>query len=106
MSATSSARLSSDLGEHAKIAVFSVAQGEDKPVKCPHMFGAASLVILNKIDLLPHLDFDVDRALANVRAVNPGAAVLPVSARTGEGAAGCYEWLWRQIVEARETAFG
>ena len=95
-----------DLGEHAKIAVFSVAEGEDKPVKYPHMFGAASLVIPNKIDLLPHLDFDVDRALANIRAVNSSAAVSPVSARAGEGTAGWYEWLWRQMVEARETAFG
>jgi len=60
-----------DLGERAKVVVFSVTEGEDKPLKYPHMFAAAEIMILNKIDLLPHVDFDVDAAIANARAVNP-----------------------------------
>ena len=94
-----------DLGEHAKVAVFSVTEGEDKPVKYPHMFRAASLVLLNKIDLLPHVEFDMGRALASLRAVNPAAAALPVSARTGEGMAQWYAWLRGQAEAAREAAF-
>jgi hydrogenase nickel incorporation protein HypB len=94
-----------DLGEHAKVAIFSVTEGEDKPLKYPHMFRAADLVILNKIDLLPHLDFDFERAVANARAVNPGVALLHVSARTGEGLDTWYEWLRREAAAAREAAF-
>ncbi len=82
-----------DLGEHAKVVIYSVTEGEDKPLKYPHMFAAASLVLLNKVDLLPHLDFDMDKARANAREVNPAALVLPVSARTGTGLAAWYDWL-------------
>lgn len=92
-----------DLGEHAKIVIFSVTEGEDKPVKYPHMFRAANLVILNKVDLLPHLDFDMARAVANLRAVNPAIDALPVSARSGEGMP---EWCaWLRHAVTRETAF-
>jgi hydrogenase nickel incorporation protein HypB len=94
-----------DLGERAKVAIFSVTEGEDKPLKYPHMFRAADLVLLNKIDLLPHLDFDADRAVANARAVNPEASLLRVSARTGEGLGAWYEWLRHQAIAAREGAF-
>jgi hydrogenase nickel incorporation protein HypB len=94
-----------DLGERAKVAVFSVTEGEDKPLKYPHMFRAADLVILNKIDLLPHLDFDVARAVANLRAINPEAPLLRLSARTGEGLDTWYEWLRREVAAAREAAF-
>ncbi|HKS89945.1 MAG TPA: hydrogenase nickel incorporation protein HypB [Stellaceae bacterium] len=94
-----------DLGEAAKIVIFSVTEGEDKPVKYPHMFRAAGLVILNKIDLLPHLDFDRERALANLRRANPAAEVLAVSARSGEGLGAWCDWLRRRLAAAREAAF-
>ena len=94
-----------DLGERAKVVVFSVTDGEDKPLKYPHMFRAASLVILNKIDLLPHLDFSLADAIANVRQVNPDAAILQVSSRTGEGIADWYDWLRVQLTAARQAAF-
>jgi hydrogenase nickel incorporation protein HypB len=94
-----------DLGERARIVLFSTTEGEDKPVKYPHMFRAADLVLLNKIDLLPHLEFDMDRAIGSLRAVNPAALVLPLSARTGQGMAAWYDWLRRQLQTAREAAF-
>jgi hydrogenase nickel incorporation protein HypB len=82
-----------DLGERRRVVVFSVTEGEDKPLKYPHMFRAADLVLLNKIDLLPYLDFDRDRAVYNVHALNADATVLDVSARSGEGMASWYAWL-------------
>ena len=94
-----------DLGERAKVVVFSVTEGEDKPLKYPHMFAAAEIMILNKIDLLPHVDFDVDAAIANARAVNPDITVLPVSTRSGEGLDAWYAWLRRELVAARAAAF-
>jgi hydrogenase nickel incorporation protein HypB len=81
------------VGEDARIMVCSVAEGEDKPLKYPLMFRACELVLINKIDLLPHLDADVDRLLANLDAVNPGVARMLVSARTGEGVEAFREWL-------------
>ncbi len=83
----------------------SVAEGEDKPLKYPHMFRAAEIMILNKIDLLPYIDFDVAHAIANARKVNPDIFVLQVSARSGEGLATCYDWLRREIGKTREAAF-
>jgi hydrogenase nickel incorporation protein HypB len=94
-----------DLGERAKVVIFSVTDGEDKPLKYPHMFRAASLVILSKIDLLPHLDFSLAEAIANVRQVNPEAAILQLSSRTGEGAAGWQDWLCAQLMAVRQSAF-
>lgn len=94
-----------DLGERAKVVILSVTEGEDKPLKYPHMFRAAEIVILNKIDLLPHVDFDVDAAIANAREVNPDIAVLRVSARSGEGLGAWYDWLRREATEARKAAF-
>ena len=94
-----------DLGERAKVVIFSVTEGEDKPVKYPHMFRAASLVIINKMDLLPHLDFDLATAAANFRKVNPTAPMLQLSARTGQGISDWYVWLRRQSAEAREAIF-
>jgi hydrogenase nickel incorporation protein HypB len=73
--------------------VLSVAEGDDKPLKYPHMFRAADLVLINKIDLLAHVDFDVERAIGNARAVNPGVQALRVSARSGEGLDAWYRWL-------------
>ena len=82
-----------DVGEHAKAMVYSVTEGEDKPLKYPVMFRSVDVVLLNKIDLVPHLDADVGTYVARVREVNPTATVLPVSARTGEGMNARFEWL-------------
>jgi hydrogenase nickel incorporation protein HypB len=83
------------VGEHHRVMVSSVAEGEDKPLKYPLMFRACELVIVNKIDLLPHLDFDLDRYLHNLAAVHPGMERLLVSAKTGEGVDAWREWLVR-----------
>ncbi|MGP3590820.1 hydrogenase nickel incorporation protein HypB [Vagococcus sp. WN89Y] len=85
-----------DLGERHKVAVLSVTEGEDKPLKYPHMFAAASLMLLNKVDLLPYLDFDVERCLAYARQVNPGIEILLVSATRGEGMDAWLAWLEAQ----------
>ncbi|MFM9860669.1 hydrogenase nickel incorporation protein HypB [Pseudoxanthobacter sp. M-2] len=82
-----------DLGEHAKVVVLSVTEGDDKPLKYPHMFRAAALMVISKTDLLPHVDFDVARCEAAARAVNPHIRSLRLSARTGDGMAGWYAWL-------------
>jgi hydrogenase nickel incorporation protein HypB len=81
------------VGEHHRVMVASVTEGEDKPLKYPLMFRACELVVVNKIDLLPHLAFDLDRFLYNVDAVHPGVRRLLVSARTGEGIDDWCEWL-------------
>src|SRR4051795_10440604 len=92
------------VGEDARVMVSSVAEGEDKPLKYPLMFRACELVVLNKIDLLPHVDFDVEKFLARVQDVHPGAATMLVSARTGEGVEAFRDWLAalpaRRMVEA------
>jgi hydrogenase nickel incorporation protein HypB len=82
-----------DLGEAHKVAILSVTEGEDKPVKYPDMFHAADLVLLNKIDLLPYLQFDVDQCIEYAHRVNPGIKVLQVSATTGEGMDTWYRWI-------------
>jgi len=94
-----------DLGERAKVVILSVTEGEDKPLKYPHMFRAAEIMILNKTDLLPHVDFSVPQAIANAREVNPGIMVLQVSARSGEGMAEWYGWLRHEIGKAGAAAF-
>lgn len=82
-----------DLGEAHKVAILSVTEGEDKPLKYPDMFAASDIVLLNKVDLLPHLDFDIDEAEANIRRVNPKARIMRVSARSGEGMDSWMRWL-------------
>ena len=82
-----------DLGEAHKIVVLSVTEGEDKPLKYPDIFAAADLMVLNKSDLLPHLDFNVDECMSNARRVNPGIHILTVSARTGEGLSALCAWI-------------
>lgn len=82
-----------DLGEAHKVVIASVTEGEDKPLKYPNMFAAATLMLVSKTDLLPHLDFDVDALIRNARAVNPSIAVLKVSARTGDGLDRLVDWL-------------
>ena len=85
-----------DLGERAKVVIVSVTEGTDKPLKYPHMFAAAGLVLINKIDLLPYVDFDLDTCTRYVRAINSGVEVFPVSATTGAGLADWYDWLSEQ----------
>ena len=82
-----------DLGERAKVVIFSVTEGEDKPLKYPHMFAAAEVMILSKTDLLPHVRFDVERAVANARQVNPQIQIFPLSAYSGDGLSAWYAWL-------------
>ena len=82
-----------DLGEHSKVVVISVTEGADKPLKYPHMFAAAGLVIINKIDLLPYVEFDLETCAGYVRSLNRDANILPMSATTGEGCPGWYEWI-------------
>jgi hydrogenase nickel incorporation protein HypB len=86
-----------DLGEAHKVVVLSVTEGEDKPLKYPDMFYAARLMILNKIDLLPHVDFDVQRCIAFARRVNPGIEVIELSARSGEGMQEWLQWIARGV---------
>jgi hydrogenase nickel incorporation protein HypB len=82
-----------DLGEQEKVLILSVTEGEDKPVKYPHMFRASTLLLLSKIDLLPHLNFDLARCVEYARRVNPAIEILQVSAQTGEGMDAWYAWL-------------
>ena len=88
-----------DLGEHHKVAILSVTEGEDKPLKYPDMFAAADVMLLNKCDLLPYLEFDADLAEANARRVNPNLTIFRVSATRGAGMDAWLEW-----IEARLTA--
>ncbi|MEM1160388.1 MAG: hydrogenase nickel incorporation protein HypB [Pseudomonadota bacterium] len=82
-----------DLGERMKIAVISTTEGEDKPLKYPHMFRACELVLINKMDLAPHVDFDEARCRANIAEVNPDAKILSLSAKSGEGFDAWTTWL-------------
>lgn len=82
-----------DLGEHRRILILSVTEGEDKPLKYPQIFRSADLMILTKSDLLPYLDFDVERCLAWARQINPQLQMLTLSAKTGEGMAAWISWL-------------
>jgi hydrogenase nickel incorporation protein HypB len=92
------------VGEDVRVMVHSITEGEEKPLKYPLMFRACELVLVNKVDLLPHLDYDVDRFLRNLEAVHPGVEHLLVSARTGEGVGAWRDWLTgvarREAVEA------
>lgn len=82
-----------DLGEAHKVAILSVTEGEDKPIKYPDMFHAADIMLLNKTDLLPYLDFDVDKCIEYARRVNPDIQVIQLSARSGEGMSQWLDWL-------------
>ncbi|AGH82392.1 hydrogenase accessory protein HypB, putative [Psychromonas sp. CNPT3] len=82
-----------DLGEKYKVAILSVTEGEDKPLKYPNMFAASQLMIINKIDLLPYVTFDVDICIANAKKVNPYIKVITLSATTGEGMQEWLDWL-------------
>jgi hydrogenase nickel incorporation protein HypB len=82
-----------DLGERAKVVVVSVTEGDDKPLKYPHMFRVADLVVVNKTDLLPYVDFDLDRLREQAAGLSPGVEVLPLSVRTGENIEAWYAFL-------------
>jgi hydrogenase nickel incorporation protein HypB len=82
-----------DLGEARRVVIISVTEGDDKVRKYPHMFSAAHLIVINKTDLLPYVDFDVDRLTIDARALHPGVEVLTLSARTGQSVDGWYAWL-------------
>jgi hydrogenase nickel incorporation protein HypB len=86
-----------DLGEAAKIVIMSVTEGDDKPLKYPHMFRAADLMIVNKVDLAPHVPFDIDACIANARRIKPGLESLQVSALRGDGLDAWYDWLTAKV---------
>ena len=88
-----------DLGEAAKVAILSVTEGEDKPLKYPDMFAAATLMLLNKVDLLPHLSFDVTRCIDAARRVNPAIEIIQLSATTGEGMDRWLQWLEQGLID-------
>ncbi|MBI5512015.1 MAG: hydrogenase nickel incorporation protein HypB [Deltaproteobacteria bacterium] len=90
-----------DLGEHDKVMVLSVTEGHDKPSKYPLMFHVARAMLVNKIDLLPYTDFDLDKAAKDARAYNIDLTVLPVSATTGAGMPAWYEWLEGRIAKVK-----
>ncbi|WP_068272940.1 hydrogenase nickel incorporation protein HypB [Aldersonia kunmingensis] len=85
-----------DLGERAKVVVISVTEGSDKPLKYPHMFAAAGLVIVNKIDLMPYINFDMEMFQKYASSVNPSVPILPMSVTSGEGVKRWYDWLSAQ----------
>lgn len=84
------------VGEHTKAMVYAVTEGEDKPLKYPVMFRAVDVVVINKVDLLPHLDFDLELFMTNLRAINPHAATIRTSGRTGDGIPQWCSWLLGQ----------
>jgi hydrogenase nickel incorporation protein HypB len=93
-----------DVGEHARAMIYAITEGEEKPLKYPVMFRSAELVAINKIDLLPHLDFDLDLFRANLHKINPTAATIDISARTGEGIDDWCDWLRTQLAKSRQSA--
>ena len=92
-----------EVGEHAKVALLSVTEGEDKPLKYPIMFREADCLLITKIDLAPYLDVDVDRIIANARQLNSRVTIIPVSAKSGEGLDVWLDWV-RDRVQANATA--
>ena len=91
------------LGEDLKVMILSVAEGDDKPLKYPLMFSESHVLIVNKIDLIPHTDFDVERLEQTVRKMNPGVEIFRLSCRTGEGVGAWTEWLAERITRARPS---
>lgn len=82
-----------DLGEHGRVVLLSVPEGDDKPVKYPGTFAGADVVLINKIDLMDYIEFNLERVLADILAVNPDVKIIQVSASTGEGMSNWYDWL-------------
>lgn len=92
-----------DLGERHKVALLSITEGEDKPIKYPDMFAAASVMLINKIDLLPYVNFDLDRCIQYGRQVNPDIHVITLSAQNGEGISKWLEWISAEQASLSET---
>ena len=92
-----------DLGERHKVAVLSVTEGEDKPLKYPLMFSVCDVVLINKIDVMPYFDFDLEKCRENIRLRNPEAKVIPISAKTGEGVDAWADWLRTEVNTWREA---
>jgi hydrogenase nickel incorporation protein HypB len=95
-----------DLGEARRVAVLSVTEGEDKPVKYPHMFRGCHVVVLNKMDLAHHVDFDLGACLGYVSQVNPASRVIQVSAKTGDGFGDLHAWLAGELDTAGASRSG
>ncbi|MGC1306216.1 MAG: hydrogenase nickel incorporation protein HypB [Phormidesmis sp.] len=93
-----------EVGEHAKVALLSLTEGEDKPLKYPIMFREADCLLITKTDLAPYLDVDIETIVSNVRQLNSRVTIIPVSAKTGEGLEDWYAWV-RQTVGDREASF-
>ncbi|MGJ3249557.1 MAG: hydrogenase nickel incorporation protein HypB [Elainellaceae cyanobacterium] len=91
-----------EVGEHAKVALLSITEGEDKPLKYPIMFQEADCLLITKMDLAPHLDVNVETIVANVRQMNSHATIIPVSAKTGDGLDTWFNWVKAQV-SARHT---
>jgi hydrogenase nickel incorporation protein HypB len=91
-----------ELGEAGKIVVLSVAEGDDKPAKYPAIFAKSKALLINKTDLLGHVDFDIERAKADARRLNKKIEIFPVSAKTGQGMADWYDWLTKTLKETKE----
>ena len=89
-----------EVGEHAKVALLSVTEGEDKPLKYPVMFQQADCLLITKTDLVPYLDIDLEQIKANVRQMNPQVIIIPVSAKTGEGLETWFDWVRSRSVGA------
>ncbi|HHP7231089.1 MAG TPA: hydrogenase nickel incorporation protein HypB [Xenococcaceae cyanobacterium] len=87
-----------EVGEHAKVALLSVTEGEDKPLKYPVMFQAADCLLITKTDLAPYLDIDIELIAANVRQINPNVTIIPVSAKTGAGLEQWFDWVSDRIM--------
>jgi hydrogenase nickel incorporation protein HypB len=90
-----------EVGEHAKIALLSVTEGEDKPLKYPIMFREADCLLITKMDLAPHLEIDLNRIEANIRQINPHVRIIPLSAKTGEGLETWLDWVTSQVTAKR-----
>ncbi len=85
-----------DLGENRRVVILSVTEGEDKPLKYPTMFNRADLIVINKIDLLPYVEFDLEKCIDEARRINPRAEIIALSATSGEGLKQWYDWIWQQ----------
>jgi hydrogenase nickel incorporation protein HypB len=93
-----------DLGESAKVVIISVTEGDDKPLKYPGMFRRSSLMLINKLDLLPHCDFSLETVTTNAKGINGQLEILRLSCRTGDGLTGWYDWLKNRLAETRRQA--
>jgi hydrogenase nickel incorporation protein HypB len=93
-----------EVGEHAKVALLSITEGEDKPLKYPVMFQAADCLLITKTDLAPYLDVDINRIAANVRQMNPHVTIIAVSAKTGEGLEAWFNWIRAEVARKQQAA--